>query len=356
MTFIKRDKGVNMPCPKISVIVPMYNVERYLEGCVKSILDQTMEDIEIILVDDGSPDRSGDIAEMLAAGNPIISVVHRQNGGLGPARNSGLAVARGEYVGFVDPDDWIESDLYKRLYDAAKRYQAQIIYSGYKIFSHGELKSELVHPYASSVFKGADEICKIRRSFYGALPKKVRKEYVPVSACFGIYKRSFLNDNSLTFQNIRSEDVLFNISACRVANTVVCTDGTGYCYRKDDQPSLTNGFDSATISSFGIFYQALLSSAMNEVPALRDECLLRAHRCILDMSRSLIKMIEHSMCSSRQKRDYILRLYEMREVKSSCNEYPFWRLPFQQIAFFLCVKHKYVALARVLVRLKDGAF
>ena len=91
--------------PKVSVVIPMYNVEKYLDTCVQSVRKQTLQDIEIILVDDGSPDRCGEMAEEYAKQDSRVKVVHRKNGGLGPARNSGMEIATGEYIGFVDSDD-----------------------------------------------------------------------------------------------------------------------------------------------------------------------------------------------------------------------------------------------------------
>ena len=96
---------MNKISPAFSIVVPIYNVEQYLYDCVSSIRKQTLENIEIILVDDGSPDRCGELADSLACQDNRIKVVHRVNGGLGPARNTGIDVACGEYIGFVDSDD-----------------------------------------------------------------------------------------------------------------------------------------------------------------------------------------------------------------------------------------------------------
>ncbi|MCD8012195.1 MAG: glycosyltransferase [Lachnospiraceae bacterium] len=104
--------------PLISVIVPVYKVEPYLEKCVRSIQNQTYENLEIILVDDGSPDRCGQICDVLAKHDARVRTVHRANGGLSAARNSGLSVATGELVGFVDSDDYIDVDMFETLYKA----------------------------------------------------------------------------------------------------------------------------------------------------------------------------------------------------------------------------------------------
>ena len=112
--------------PKISIIVPVYNVEQYLAECIESIKDQSLTDIEIILVDDGSPDNSGAICDDYALKDDRIKVIHKKNGGLSSARNAGLEVAIGEYIGFVDSDDWVDGEMYEVLYKNAVENQAEI--------------------------------------------------------------------------------------------------------------------------------------------------------------------------------------------------------------------------------------
>ena len=102
--------GRTMKKPLISVIVPVYRVERYLDRCVESVLVQDLADYELILVDDGSPDRCGDICESWAGKDPRICVIHKENGGLSSARNAGLDCARGDYISFIDSDDWVTKD------------------------------------------------------------------------------------------------------------------------------------------------------------------------------------------------------------------------------------------------------
>ena len=100
----------------ISVIVPIYRVEKYLDNCIRSIVEQTYQNLEIILVDDGSPDRSGEICDEWAAKDCRIRVIHKENGGSGAARNSGLEIARGDLIGIVDSDDYIAPQMYEHLY------------------------------------------------------------------------------------------------------------------------------------------------------------------------------------------------------------------------------------------------
>jgi len=116
--------------PLISIIVPIYKVEEYIRNCVDSILNQTYKNLEIIIVDDGSPDECGIICEEYSLKDNRIKVIHKKNGGLSSARNAGLDVACGEYIGFIDSDDWIERDMYESLYNALVEYNADISVCG----------------------------------------------------------------------------------------------------------------------------------------------------------------------------------------------------------------------------------
>lgn len=116
---------------KVSIIVPIYNVEKYLKRAVDSLLAQTMEGIEIILVDDGSPDSCGRMIDEYAERCSCCSALHKKNGGQSDARNAGMSIARGEYIGFVDPDDYVEPDMFEKLYQAAKENDSDLVLCGY---------------------------------------------------------------------------------------------------------------------------------------------------------------------------------------------------------------------------------
>jgi glycosyltransferase involved in cell wall biosynthesis len=124
-----------MKKPKVSVVVPIYNVEKYLRQCLDSIVGQTLKDIEIILVDDGGTDGCPAIVDEYAARDGRVVAIHKKNGGLGEAYNTGVARATGEYVGFVESDDWAEPDMFELLYDAAKKRDADISKAPFYIYN-----------------------------------------------------------------------------------------------------------------------------------------------------------------------------------------------------------------------------
>lgn len=117
--------------PKVSIVVPIYNVEAYLSRCLDSILSQTLQDIEVIAVNDGSTDASGEILDQYASKDTRIIVIHKKNGGVSAARNDGIQLVKGEYIGFVDPDDWIDHDMYEALYHSAVEEKADIVMCTY---------------------------------------------------------------------------------------------------------------------------------------------------------------------------------------------------------------------------------
>lgn len=119
--------------PEISIIVPVYNVEKYLERCVRSILAQTFTDFELLLINDGSTDRSGELCDVLAKEDDRIRVVHKENGGASSARNVGIELARGTYLAFVDSDDWIAPNMYHSLLKLIKDHDAEIAECDYEI-------------------------------------------------------------------------------------------------------------------------------------------------------------------------------------------------------------------------------
>lgn len=121
--------------PKVSVVVPIYNVEKYLRECLDSILGQTLKEIEIILVDDGSPDNCGKIIDEYAKKDARIIAVHQANGGYTKAVNRGFDLASGEYIGIIESDDWIEPDMYEKLYESAKKYDTDVTKGGFYFYN-----------------------------------------------------------------------------------------------------------------------------------------------------------------------------------------------------------------------------
>lgn len=203
--------------PKVSIIVPVYNAEIYLRKCLDSILGQTLADIEIIVVNDESPDNSLEIIRQYEARDKRIRVVNRkQNGGLARARNSGLRIAGGDYIGFVDCDDWIEPDMFEKMYDAGLKTDADIVICDYnRIFENHVEKSRL----------------GVRTEILDMDGLGIKQYFERYQATYNhgdevwnkIYKRKYLQDYQIWFDTETfSEDKLFNLS-CLLNVKRICT-------------------------------------------------------------------------------------------------------------------------------------
>lgn len=282
--------------PKISIIVPMYNVERYLKQCVESLCTQMLPEVELILVDDGSPDACGQMAEEMARRDHRIRVIHQQHAGLGAARNRGLSLAKGEYVAFVDGDDWVLPPMYRTLYRAAKAAGADIALGGCRKVARGRSLSHHVHPLAGQLLSG-EALEMAGQRLLGPAPGE---ELLPVSACMSLYRRELAE--TLAFRSILSEDLFFNLDAFRIARRVIVTEGTDYCYRREGQTSITQTFAPETPRRYREFLAALLEKAEEE------GCIHRAGATALGAVRTYAGLLSMAALPMAQKRKHLAAL------------------------------------------------
>lgn len=206
--------------PEVSVIVPVYNVEEYLRECIDSILSQTLKDIEVILVDDGSPDGCAKIIDEYAAKDPRIIAIHQENAGPGPARNRGISSASGEFIAFMDPDDLYPlTETLEHLYTAAVNSGCNI--AGGKLWL---LKD------------GDDPVTGWELPVHTNFPHYGIVEYSEFQSPYAyycyIYRRQFLVENSITFPDLRRfQDPPFFVKAMIMAGKFVALDEYTYFYR-----------------------------------------------------------------------------------------------------------------------------
>lgn len=208
--------------PLITVIVPIYKVEQYLERCVKSICSQTYRNLEIILVDDGSPDRCGEMCDAFAKQDHRIHVVHKENGGLSDARNAGLDIMKGDYVGFVDSDDWIEPEMYATLYHLLIKENADIAIGG--IFLDYSNKKTV---YYNAQYPSSQEIEVF--SPKDALGELARHTKICNSVCDKLFSRSIFQNIRMTKGKI-NEDFEIMPSCLLKARKIVYTPVPYYHY------------------------------------------------------------------------------------------------------------------------------
>ena len=191
--------------PKVSVIVPIYNVEKYLEKCINSLLSQTLEDIQIILVNDGSKDNSGNIAKEYEKNNKDrVIYVEKENGGLSDARNYGLKYATGDFIAFLDSDDYIEKNAYEEMYNKAIEENADYVECDFIWEFHNKIRVDKQYPYKN---------------------KKEMLSFVRVVAWNKLIKRQLITDNNLEFpKGLRYEDVEFTYKLIPFINKFAYVD------------------------------------------------------------------------------------------------------------------------------------
>lgn len=215
--------------PKISIIIPIYNVEKYIHRCIESIRNQTLKDIEIILVDDESPDNCPKICDEYLSIDNRIKVIHKKNEGLGMARNSGLDIATGQYVAFVDSDDFVDIIMYEILYKYATQKNLDACYSGIqKYFDNGRTIpfkefSEKHH------FSSPQKINWFLFIMFG----KNKEQSFEMSACRAIYSRKLLEKYNIRFISERiaaSEDLIFHIDFLTKAESIYVIPDYFYNY------------------------------------------------------------------------------------------------------------------------------
>lgn len=217
--------------PAISIIVPVYNAEEYLRRCVDSILAQTFTDFELLLVNDGSMDGSGAIAEEYAAKDSRIKVLTKQNGGVSSARNLGLDEARGDYVAFVDADDWVDKSMLREMYGGLMREQADVAYCDIcMVFANGEkVYKAAEHTSSKTVFLN-NFIASAWTSLWNVMAKRNLFETNKIRCPEGV---------------AYAEDYHASVRLMYYANKVCHVDKPLYCYNRVNESSALHNFSPA---------------------------------------------------------------------------------------------------------------
>lgn len=224
----------------ISIIVPVYNMEKYLEKCVDSILKQTYQNLEIILVNDGSKDSSGLMCDEYADKDQRIKVIHQKNAGLSAARNIGINTATGNYLSFVDSDDWIDPQTYEVLVENIKKSSiAEPDMVRFNAFRGKDIMNPLP-------FNGAYEGVRLEKEIVNPTlgPDKLGGMFIMGVVWIFLYKRSFIQEHNLRFKIVkRFEDRLFTIATFLRTKSILFVDDSLYHYRLVSD-SMSNAYDA----------------------------------------------------------------------------------------------------------------
>ncbi len=235
----------------ITIIIPAYNAEQFLESCLRSITSQTFQNLEIILINDGSTDKTGEIADEWVRNDKRISALYQTNQGVSAARNKGLEIATGNLIGFVDADDEVENDMYDFLYQNLMKYDADISHCGFELVR----KDHTVQFHNSGIILIQNKV--------EALNELLSGSRIEPSTCTKLYKKEIIKNVHFAPDIKINEDLLFNIEAFKNANRSVFEDVVKYRYKYNP--------GSASRSSKILFIQEEVYKAAQKIRLLLQD-------------------------------------------------------------------------------------
>lgn len=340
--------------PKISIIVPCYKVERYLDQCLTSIVGQTLKDIEIILVDDASPDKTPEICDGWAIKDSRIKVIHKEkNGGLGLACNTGLSVAMGEYAAFCDSDDWVDQEMYETMYKAALENDADAVFTGLKrVGNDGRPLGSLSHPKEYQIFSGREEINAMARDIIASRPDVREDRLIQMSAKAVLYRKSLLDGFSITFISeriIQSEDLHFNLNVLSHAQRVCILPCSFYNYRCNPA-SITGKIDKDKFSKIKKLHSFVKEET--ECLGIGGDAAIRADRMLIGYSRRCICQLMRSSIGWHEKRRMVKHICKDGIWPDVWARYPVSAMPVPHRIFSFGMKHKMTFLLFILAKAK----
>ncbi len=340
--------------PKVSIIVPVYHVEKYLNRCVESLVNQTLKDIEIILVDDKSPDKSPQMCDEWAKKDPRIKVIHKeQNEGLGMACNTGLDFVSGEYVAFCDSDDWVDEDMYETMLRSAKENQADMVFSGLRrVNSNGKPIGFLAHRQTEEIYQGRNQINVLACDMIASAPKVHIERTIQMSAKVVLYSIDVIEKNKIRFvseRDVMSEDLHFNLSVLAHSDQVIVLPDFFYNYRCNPD-SITGVVNMKKFEKIKILYSYTLTEC--EMFGLGEEGIRRTQRMVIGYVRNFIRHLIKSECTSNQKHEVIKEIAKDKLIKELWNNYPTYEMPLIHRLFFWALYHQQQLLISLMCKIK----
>lgn len=258
----------------ISIIVPVYKVEKYLKKCVESIQNQTYADLEIILVDDGSPDNCGKICDEISQKDNRVKVIHKKNEGLAAARNTGLQYARGEYIAFVDSDDYIKDTMFEIMFKKLTETKADIAMCGSLcVDEDGNILSQDIFP-EGKIYVGEEIVNEFILTLKTAVWNKLFRKEI-------IYNKQF------PIGRIHGEDLVFITSFLNPRTKLVTVSEAGYYYVKHAGSITTKGFSEKSFDEVYCKDEAY-DKLLKEFPKIKNKALIWKFRSRMNVNRKLI--------------------------------------------------------------------
>ena len=338
----------------VSVILPIYNVEKYLARCLNSVVSQTYTNLEILLIDDGSTDDCPRLCDEWALRDRRIKVIHKRNAGLGMARNTGIEHATGKYICFVDSDDYIVPGMVETAYQHASRENADIVTFGFHRFSRTGKRISTQIPRTDKALYIGKEVQEIfLPDLIGSDPKTGITTQLYMSAWASLYSMELIQRNHWRFvseREIISEDVYSLLVLYQHVNIAAILPEALYCYCENDT-SLTQTFRRDRYEKIKLFYQSCieLQIALDYNHTVRE----RLATPYLSFTIAAMKQIAAADCRKEEKKEALKRILSDEELQAVLHKIAPEKEPLTRKIILTAMKKKMYGTCYILLVLKS---
>ncbi|MEH7129316.1 glycosyltransferase family 2 protein [Neobacillus drentensis] len=321
--------------PKISVVIPVYNVENYLHRCVDSVLNQSFQDFEIILIDDGSKDKSGKICDEYAQIDKRIRVIHKENARVSAARNDGIKSAKGKYISFIDSDDWIDPGMYQEMVNKAEELDLDFIMCDYKK-RENNYEFKRTQPIRGGYYSKED----IKNELFQCLIMLEDVEYPPTNSnCVCLFNLLFLITNNLSYD----EDIHYDEDT--IFGSKVLYHTTKFYYLKNhyyynyfyNQNSTTNTYSEKRWNSFLKINERLINFFGNSI---EFDFSRQIKINMLYLTLSALGQIKYSKNDWKERSNMIEEIMEHPQVKGIFKDFKFPDVSWKMKVIILLIKYR----------------
>jgi glycosyltransferase involved in cell wall biosynthesis len=324
----------------ISVIIPVYNVEKYLERCLDSLIESSSDSLEYILINDGSIDSSGDICERYSRLDKRITVIHQENKGLGLARNTGIEISKGKYIAFVDSDDFISLNMHEILYRHLKELSVDTIFSGFIFHKKNQENDRISETRETKIFATRIQIENFLLDMIGSDNKSNKDRLYQMSVWRGLYSAELIKSNNILFHSEKefiSEDVIFHIDYLTHAKKIaIIPDSLYYYCENGDSFSLSRAYRTDRFQKYLMLYLGI----QQKLPILGIK--ERSQRLLVGYTRSLIFALPTYDLSLKDKINEISKItkndiWKEIEIFTTPNRMPLYQHVIHYLISYKCI-------------------
>lgn len=341
---------------KVSVIVPVYNVENYLRRCIESLLNQTIKDIEVIAINDGSTDSSLDILKEYSNKDNRIKIIDKENNGVSKARNNGISMAIGEHIMFVDSDDWIDTNMIEKMYNLSLENECDVVMCSYVREYGNESKIKVFDFPNLVIYDEKDVKFNIFRKLVGPIGEETSKpEHLDslVMACTKLYRTDLIIKNNLKFTDtelVGTEDCLFNVNVFKEVKKAIFLNEPLYHYWKGNKNSLTSSYNKNLIKKWTRLFRNI-EEVLNQINA--EPIFYKALKnriCMSTLGLGLNECNKSNNISNFKKIRNINCILNEEKIVDAFNSYDMKYLPIYWKVFYLSNKYKLAILSYFILK------